>query len=224
MAHLECVGHLIVSFAHIGYNFNFAKSHIAHLAVLFLGYELNNEGRGLAPHFFRKICTFYKSNHTQKITILAGLLKLRQDLHPRICPAHQAALCLDTTKFSTTSWLPVHTAILQSSLTDLLATNFLLTRDNHTNLVIRIVPGVVGFTYLTFNEGDTVPIQLQRLCTPVGFNGLLLCLLQMSTMFSTLLLSLSYLCMSTNASSIPIARLSPLPGIASKRTFPPPQL
>ncbi|XP_078539578.1 uncharacterized protein LOC144824335 [Lissotriton helveticus] len=41
---------------------------------------------------------------------------------------------------------------------DLLASKFLLTRDNHTNLVIRIIPGTVGFTYLTFNEGDTVPI------------------------------------------------------------------
>ncbi|XP_078521656.1 uncharacterized protein LOC144790876 [Lissotriton helveticus] len=41
---------------------------------------------------------------------------------------------------------------------DLLESKFLLTRDNHTNLVIRIIPGAVGFTYLTFNEGDTVPI------------------------------------------------------------------
>ncbi|XP_078540649.1 uncharacterized protein LOC144826120 [Lissotriton helveticus] len=41
---------------------------------------------------------------------------------------------------------------------DLLESNFLLTRDNHTNLAIRIIPGVVGFTYLTFNKGDTVPI------------------------------------------------------------------
>ncbi|XP_078542299.1 uncharacterized protein LOC144828036 [Lissotriton helveticus] len=41
---------------------------------------------------------------------------------------------------------------------DLLELKFLLTCDNHTNLVIRIIPRAVGFTYLTFNEGDTVPI------------------------------------------------------------------
>ncbi|XP_078518955.1 uncharacterized protein LOC144784156 [Lissotriton helveticus] len=43
-------------------------------------------------------------------------------------------------------------------LADLLASKFLLTRDNQTNLVIRVIPGTVDFTYLTFNEGDTVPI------------------------------------------------------------------
>ncbi|XP_078504131.1 uncharacterized protein LOC144762754 [Lissotriton helveticus] len=41
---------------------------------------------------------------------------------------------------------------------DILESKFLLTRDNHTNLVIRIIHGAVGFTYLTFNEGETVPI------------------------------------------------------------------
>ncbi|XP_078496618.1 uncharacterized protein LOC144752612 [Lissotriton helveticus] len=41
---------------------------------------------------------------------------------------------------------------------DLQESKFLLTHDNHTNLVIRIFPEAVGFTYLTFNEGDTVPI------------------------------------------------------------------
>ncbi|XP_078528170.1 uncharacterized protein LOC144805502 [Lissotriton helveticus] len=49
-------------------------------------------------------------------------------------------------------------AILQSLQADLLASEYLQTRDNQTNLVIRIIPGTVGFTYLTFNEGDTVPI------------------------------------------------------------------
>ncbi|XP_078501624.1 uncharacterized protein LOC144755804 [Lissotriton helveticus] len=54
--------------------------------------------------------------------------------------------------------LLVYPPFASDCLADLLASKFLLTRDNHTNLVIRIIPGTVGFMYLTFTEGDTVPI------------------------------------------------------------------
>ncbi|KAJ1187715.1 hypothetical protein NDU88_004485 [Pleurodeles waltl] len=40
----------------------------------------------------------------------------------------------------------------------MLEAKHLHTRDNKTNLVIRIIAGALGFTYVTFNEGDTVPI------------------------------------------------------------------
>ncbi|KAJ1130257.1 hypothetical protein NDU88_008611 [Pleurodeles waltl] len=51
-----------------------------------------------------------------------------------------------------------HTHILRDLQTDLLAVKHLHTRDNKTHLVIRVIPGAVGFTYVTFNEGETVPI------------------------------------------------------------------
>ncbi|KAJ1189734.1 hypothetical protein NDU88_006476 [Pleurodeles waltl] len=40
----------------------------------------------------------------------------------------------------------------------MLEAKHLHTRDNGTNVVIRIIAGVLGFTYVTFNEGDTVLI------------------------------------------------------------------
>ncbi|KAJ1134790.1 hypothetical protein NDU88_001237 [Pleurodeles waltl] len=40
----------------------------------------------------------------------------------------------------------------------MLEARHLYTRDNKTNLVIRVIAGALGFTYVTFNEGDTVPI------------------------------------------------------------------
>ncbi|KAJ1163285.1 hypothetical protein NDU88_003746 [Pleurodeles waltl] len=41
---------------------------------------------------------------------------------------------------------------------DMLEAKHLHTRDNKTNLVIRIIAGAIAFTYVSFNEGDTVPI------------------------------------------------------------------
>ncbi|KAJ1200048.1 hypothetical protein NDU88_003876 [Pleurodeles waltl] len=40
----------------------------------------------------------------------------------------------------------------------MLEAKHLHTRDNKTNLVIRIIAGALGFTYVTFNEDDKVPI------------------------------------------------------------------
>ncbi|XP_069097007.1 uncharacterized protein [Pleurodeles waltl] len=40
----------------------------------------------------------------------------------------------------------------------MLAAKHLHTQDNKTHLVIRVITRVIGFTYVTFNEGETVPI------------------------------------------------------------------
>lgn len=152
------VGHLIVSFAQIGYKFNFAKSHIAHFAVLFLGYGLNNEGRGLALHFLEKCAQLKNPTTLKKLQSLPGFLNFSRTYIPDNAQRIKPLYALIQPSFSKSNWLPEHSSILQSLQTDLLATNYLLTCDNHTNLVLSIVPGSVGFTYLTFNEGDTVPI------------------------------------------------------------------
>ncbi|KAJ1130256.1 hypothetical protein NDU88_008611 [Pleurodeles waltl] len=52
LQHLRRVARIVVGFAGIGYKFNFKKSKIAFLSVIFLGYELLNEGKSLTPHFF----------------------------------------------------------------------------------------------------------------------------------------------------------------------------
>ncbi|KAJ1089659.1 hypothetical protein NDU88_002808 [Pleurodeles waltl] len=51
-----------------------------------------------------------------------------------------------------------HTRILREMQQDMLEAKHLHTCDNKTNLVIRIIAGAIGFTYVTFNEGDTVSI------------------------------------------------------------------
>ncbi|KAJ1199404.1 hypothetical protein NDU88_003240 [Pleurodeles waltl] len=51
-----------------------------------------------------------------------------------------------------------HTHILRDMQQDMLEAKHLQTRDNKTNLVIRIIAGALGFTYVTFNEDDTVAV------------------------------------------------------------------
>ncbi|KAJ1191108.1 hypothetical protein NDU88_000424 [Pleurodeles waltl] len=51
-----------------------------------------------------------------------------------------------------------HEATAPELQADLLAAKHLHTRDNKTHLVIRVIAGAIGFTYVTFNEGETVPI------------------------------------------------------------------
>ncbi|KAJ1143768.1 hypothetical protein NDU88_010072 [Pleurodeles waltl] len=46
--HLARLDLIILGFADLGYKCNFKKSKIAFLSVLFLGYELSNEGKSLA--------------------------------------------------------------------------------------------------------------------------------------------------------------------------------
>ncbi|KAJ1165533.1 hypothetical protein NDU88_005959 [Pleurodeles waltl] len=60
--------------------------------------------------------------------------------------------------FSSKSWKIEHTHTLRELQADLLAAKHLHTRDNKTHLVIRVIAGAIGFTYVTFNEGETVPI------------------------------------------------------------------
>ncbi|KAJ1181564.1 hypothetical protein NDU88_006769 [Pleurodeles waltl] len=55
-------------------------------------------------------------------------------------------------------WTVEHTRTLRELQTDMLAAKHLHTRDNKTHLVIRVIAGAIGFTYVTFNEGETVPI------------------------------------------------------------------
>ncbi|KAJ1174822.1 hypothetical protein NDU88_000113 [Pleurodeles waltl] len=55
-------------------------------------------------------------------------------------------------------WTIEHTRILRDLQTDLLAAQHLHTRNNKTHLVIRVIAGAIGFTYVTFYEGETVPI------------------------------------------------------------------
>ncbi|KAJ1149922.1 hypothetical protein NDU88_002721 [Pleurodeles waltl] len=104
LQHLRRVARIVVGFAEIGYKFNFKKSKIAFLSVIFLGYELSNED------------------------------------------------------FSSRFWTIEHTHIHRDLQIDLRAAKHLHTRDNKTHLVIRVIAGAVGFTYVTFNEGETVPI------------------------------------------------------------------
>ncbi|KAJ1168867.1 hypothetical protein NDU88_000779 [Pleurodeles waltl] len=60
--------------------------------------------------------------------------------------------------FSSKFWTISHTHTLRELQADLLAAKHLHTRDNKTHLVIRVIAGAIGFTYVTFNEGETVPI------------------------------------------------------------------
>ncbi|KAJ1090512.1 hypothetical protein NDU88_003644 [Pleurodeles waltl] len=49
-------------------------------------------------------------------------------------------------------WTIEHTRILRELQTDMLAAQHLHTRDNKTHLVIGVIAGDIGFTYVTFNE------------------------------------------------------------------------
>ncbi|KAJ1174148.1 hypothetical protein NDU88_005971 [Pleurodeles waltl] len=64
--HLARVDRIILGFADLGYKFNFMKSKIAFLSVLFLGYELSNKGKSLAPHFLEKCAQLHPPNTLKK--------------------------------------------------------------------------------------------------------------------------------------------------------------
>ena len=52
--HLTRVDQIVRLLVSHGYKINFKKSKIAYLNVVFLGYELSSEGKGLAPYFLQK--------------------------------------------------------------------------------------------------------------------------------------------------------------------------
>ncbi|KAJ1091603.1 hypothetical protein NDU88_004722 [Pleurodeles waltl] len=158
LQHLRRVARIVVGFAEIGYKFNFKKSKIAFLSVIFLGYELSNEGKSLAPHFLEKCAQLQPPNTIRKLQSLLGFLNFGRTYIPdyvtRIKPLYE----LIRPNFSSRFWTIEHAHILRDLQTDLLAVKHLQTRDNKTHLVIRVIAGAVGFTYVTFNEGETVPI------------------------------------------------------------------
>lgn len=54
-SHLARVDFIILGVDELGYKFNFKKSNIAFLSVLFLGYELTNEGQS-CPSYYGEMC------------------------------------------------------------------------------------------------------------------------------------------------------------------------
>ncbi|KAJ1159638.1 hypothetical protein NDU88_000144 [Pleurodeles waltl] len=158
LQHLRQVARIVVGFAKIGYKFNFKKSKIAFLSVIFLGYELSNEGKSLASQFLEKCAQLQPPNTIKKLQSLLGFLNVGRTYIPdyatRIKPLYE----LIRPDFSSEFWTIEHTHTLRELQADLLAAKHLHTRDNKTHLVIRVIAGAIGFTYVTFNEGETVPI------------------------------------------------------------------
>ncbi|KAJ1169907.1 hypothetical protein NDU88_001795 [Pleurodeles waltl] len=158
LQHLRWVAHIVVGFAEIGYKFNLKKSKIAFLSVIFLGYELSNEGKSLVPHFLEKCDQLQPPNMIRKLQSLLWFLNFGRTYIPEYATRIKPLYELIRPNFLSKFWTNEHTHILRDLQTDLLAVKHLHTRDNKTHLVIRVIPGAVGFTYVTFNEGETVPI------------------------------------------------------------------
>ncbi|KAJ1096451.1 hypothetical protein NDU88_001592 [Pleurodeles waltl] len=158
LQHLRRVARIVVGFAELGYKFHFKKSKIAFLSIIFLGYELSNEGKSLAPHFLEKCARLQPPNTIKKLKSLLGFLNFGRTYIPDYATLIKPLYELIRPNFLSRFWTIEHTHILQDLQTDLLAVKHLYTRDNKTHLVIRVIAGAVGFTYVTFNEGETVLI------------------------------------------------------------------
>ncbi|KAJ1178109.1 hypothetical protein NDU88_003356 [Pleurodeles waltl] len=155
---LRWIARIAVGFAEFGYKFNFKKTKIAFLSVLFLGYELSSEGKSLAPQFLEKCAQLQPPNTIKKLQSLTGFLNFGRTYIPDYATRIKPFYDLIRPNFSSKFWTTEHTRILRELQTDMLAAQHLHTRDNKTHLVIRVIAGAIGFTYVTFNEGKTVLI------------------------------------------------------------------
>ncbi|XP_078541829.1 uncharacterized protein LOC144827359 [Lissotriton helveticus] len=156
--HLKRVNTIILGFAAEGYKFNFKKSRIAHLTVLFLGYELSSEGKSLADNFLEKCAVIQAPKTLKNLQSILGFLNFGRTYIANYAERVKPLYDLIKPDFKRSSWTQTHTEILRSLQTDMLIKTKLETRDNTRNLVIRVIPGKCGFTYLTSNEGEKVPI------------------------------------------------------------------
>ncbi|KAJ1142620.1 hypothetical protein NDU88_008933 [Pleurodeles waltl] len=102
--------------------------------------------------------TTITSKYDQKLQSLLGFLKFGRIYIPDYASRIKPLYDLIRPDFSSTFWTIEHTRIRRELQTDMLAAQHLHTRDNKTHLVIRVIAGAIGFTYVTFNEGEIVPI------------------------------------------------------------------
>ncbi|KAJ1138407.1 hypothetical protein NDU88_004793 [Pleurodeles waltl] len=158
LQHLRRVARIVVGFAKLSYKFNFKKSKIAFLSLLFLGYELLSEGKSLAPQFLEKCAQLQPPNTIKKLQSLLGFQNFGRTYIPDYATRIKHLYELIRPDFSSKFWTIEHTRTLRELQADMLAAKHLHTRDNKTHLVIMIIAGAIGFTYVTFNEGETVLI------------------------------------------------------------------
>ncbi|KAJ1091377.1 hypothetical protein NDU88_004504 [Pleurodeles waltl] len=122
------------------------------------GYELSREGKSLAPQFLEKCAQLQPPNMIKKLQSLLGFLNFGKTYIPDYATRIKPLYDLIRPDFSSKFWTVEHTRILRELQTDMLAAQHLHTRNNKTHLVIRVIAGAIGFTYVTFNEGETVLI------------------------------------------------------------------
>ena len=73
---------IVILLASHGYKINFKKSKIAYLNLVFLGYELSNEGKGLAPDFLQKCAALQPPNTLRQLQTLLGFLNFDRPYMP----------------------------------------------------------------------------------------------------------------------------------------------
>ncbi|KAJ1172156.1 hypothetical protein NDU88_004006 [Pleurodeles waltl] len=115
-------------------------------------------GKSLAPKFLEKCAQLQPPNMIKKLQLLLGFLNFGRTYIPDYATRRKPLYQLIRPDFSSKFWTIEHKHTLRELQADLLAAKHLHTRDNKTHLVIRVIAGAIGFTYVTFNEGETVPI------------------------------------------------------------------
>ena len=101
--------------------------------VVFLGYELSSEGKGLEPDFFQKCSAVKTPNTLRQLQTQLGFLNFGRAYFLHYAEQVKPLYGVMVPTFSRKHWTEKHTNIMRAHQTDKLESKYLQTRDNKKN-------------------------------------------------------------------------------------------
>lgn len=157
--HLRDIETVVKILSEAGYIISLKKSEIAKESVVFLGFQISNEGRGLTEDYKNKILQITYPKNLKQLQSILGLLNYARNFIPTFTEEIKPLYHLITTATGDKiQWTPEHSLILKNIIDKLNESSYLEERNPDTRLILKVTASNSAGYIRYYNEGSLKPI------------------------------------------------------------------